>query len=140
MLVPLFTVLSGAVYFEGAWSGQPIGNVFTDPIFFNFRGEEFSQFFEKSKEDLGGPTTSFEYKDDIVFVSERTQGIEVLNISDADNIREIAEYSDDVSSFSDMVIKDDYLFAAGGLSGLSAGYLSHLFLDGSTTKGIPLLQ
>lgn len=124
MVIPLFTVLSGAVYFEGAWSGKPISNVFTDPIFFDFRGEEFSYFFEKSEEDLGGPATSFEYKDDLVFVSERTQGIEVLDISDTDNIVEIAEYFDEISSFSDMVIQDDYLFAAGGLSGLVVFNLS----------------
>ncbi|MHA2256016.1 MAG: hypothetical protein ACXAAM_08090, partial [Candidatus Heimdallarchaeaceae archaeon] len=126
MVIPLFTVLSGAVYFEGAWSGQPITNVFTDPIFFNFRGDEFSQFFEKSEEDLGGPASSFEYKDDLVFVSERTQGIEVLNISDTDNIVEINEYFDDVTSFSDMVIEDDYLFAAGGLSGLVIFNISNI--------------
>lgn len=30
--------------------------------------------------------------------------------------------------------------AAGGFSGLSAGYLSHLLLDGGTPRGLPLLQ
>jgi membrane-bound metal-dependent hydrolase YbcI (DUF457 family) len=30
--------------------------------------------------------------------------------------------------------------AAGGLSGLGAGYLSHLLLDGGTPNGLPLLQ
>ncbi len=118
MVIPLFTVLSGAVYFEGAWSGQPIANVFNSTEFFDFKGDEFTHFFEKSIEDLGGSATSFEYKDDLIFVSEKTQGIEVLNISDINNIVEITDYVDEVSSFSDMVIEGDYLYAAGGLSGL----------------------
>ena len=118
MVIPLFTVLSGAVYFEGSWSGQPIANVFSGTEFFDFRGDEFTYFYEKSVQDLGGSATSFEYKDDLVFVSEKTQGIEVLNISDIDNIVEITDYADEISSFSDMVIEGDFLYAAGGLSGL----------------------
>ncbi len=133
MIIPLFTVLSGAVYFEGAWSGQPIANVFNmtseENEFFIPAGDPFTHFYEKSDQDLGGSATSFEYKDDLIFVSEKTQGIEVLNISDIDDVVEITDYSDEVSSFSDMVIEGDFLYAAGGLSGLVIFNLSDIMND-----------
>jgi len=38
------------------------------------------------------------------------------------------------------VLEISFRLAAGGLSGLGAGYISHLALDGRTPKGLPVLQ
>ena len=118
MVIPLFSVLSGAVYFNGQWSGAPIANVFSNPTFFNFPGDNQTQFFSKDKEDLGGPSAAVTVDNNIAFIAERGDGIEILDVSQPNETTEIRQYFEEVSTFEELVIKDDLLYAAAGTSGL----------------------
>ncbi|OLS32763.1 MAG: Molybdate/tungstate transport system permease protein WtpB [Candidatus Heimdallarchaeota archaeon AB_125] len=118
MVIPLFSVLSGAVYFNGQWSGAPIANVFGNPTFFNFPGDNQTQFFSKDKEDLGGPSAAVTVDNNIAFIAERGDGIEILDVSQPNETTEIRQYFEEVSTFEELVIKDDLLYAAAGTSGL----------------------
>jgi ABC-type Fe3+ transport system permease subunit len=117
MIIPLFSVLSGAVYFNGQWSGAPIANVFSEK-FFDFPGDNQTQFFKKDKQDFGGPSAAVVAKDNIVFSAERGEGIEILDITNPFEITEVRQYKEDLSSFREMVIVDDLLYTAAGESGL----------------------
>ena len=118
MVIPLFSVLSGAVYFNGQWSGAPIANVFGDPLFFNFPGDNQTQFFSKDKQDYGGPAAAIVVDDNIAFIAERSDGIEILDVSQPNETTEIRQYYEEISSFSELVIKDDLLYTAASQSGL----------------------
>ncbi|MHA1445574.1 MAG: ABC transporter permease subunit [Candidatus Heimdallarchaeaceae archaeon] len=118
MVIPLFSVLSGAVYFNGQWSGAPIANVFGDPLFFNFPGDNQTQFFLKDKQDHGGPAEAIAVDNNIAFVAERGDGIEILDVSQPNETTEIRQYYEEVSSFNELVVKDDLLYTAAGRSGL----------------------
>ncbi len=129
MVIPLFLVLSAGVYFDGSWSGQPIVNVFagnSSKKFFNFAGEPNTQLVTKTTEELGGPSDSIKVVDDVAYVAEREGGIEVLNVSDTSEIIEITTYDDNISSFQDIEIKDNYLFSAAGKSGLVVFNISNV--------------
>ena len=118
MVIPLISVLSGAIYFDDEWSGGAIGRVFTDEDLFNFRGDPSTQFFSRGTRQEGGPAEAIAVYNNLAFIAERSHGIEVLDVSNSTEITEITFYEDVVSSFSDLVIQDDLLYAAGGLSGL----------------------
>lgn len=118
MVIPLFSVLSGAVYFNGQWSGAPIANVFGDTLFFNFPGDNQTQFFLKDKQDYGGPAEAIAVDNNIAFVAERSDGIEILDVSQPNETTEIRQYYEEVSSFNELVVKDDLLYTAAGRGGL----------------------
>jgi len=118
MVIPLFTVLTGAVYFNGEWSGNAIGNVFTDEKYFNWAGDESTQFYSKSEDQFGGPSDAVVVSEGIAYVAERGEGIEVLNVTNPQNIVEIRQFYDDYSSFQDLEVRDDLLYTAAGKSGL----------------------
>ena len=118
MVVPLFLILSGSVYFDGQWSTQPIENVFTDPIYFNFGGDKSTLFYERSIETIGGPAVSVVASNNLLYTAERGDGIEILDISDPYAVIEICQYDDENSSFIDLEIRDSLLFAAAGENGL----------------------
>jgi ABC-type Fe3+ transport system permease subunit len=126
MIIPMILVLSGGVYFEGRWSGQPIVNVFTSEEFFNFAGDPNTRLVTKTTEELGGPSDSIEIVDGIAYVAEREGGIEVLNVSNPSEIIEITTYYDNISSYEDIEIKDNYLFSAAGKSGLIIFNISNI--------------
>ncbi|MFW9852354.1 MAG: LVIVD repeat-containing protein, partial [Candidatus Thorarchaeota archaeon] len=129
MIIPMFLVLSGGVYFEGRWSGQPILNVFTgnsSKEFFDFAGDPNTKLVSKTEEEIGGPSDSIKIIDSIAYVAEREGGIEVLNVSNPLEIWEITTYDDNVSSFTDIEIKDNYLLSSAGKSGIVAFNLSNL--------------
>ncbi|MCE7742049.1 MAG: ABC transporter permease subunit [Candidatus Heimdallarchaeota archaeon] len=118
MVIPLFTVLTGAVYFNGQWSGAPIANVFTDELYFNFAGEEGTSFYTKGEEPYGGPTEAVAVSNGIAYLAERGLGIEILNVTDPNNIVEIQQYYDELTSFKELEIEGDLLYTAAGKSGL----------------------
>ncbi len=118
MVIPLFSVLSGAVYFNGQWSGAPIANVFSDTLFFNFPGDNQTQFFSKDKQDKGGPAAAIAVDNNIAFVAERSEGIEILDVSQPNETTEIRQYYEEVSIFRELVIQDDLLYTAASQSGL----------------------
>ena len=118
MVIPLFSVLSGAVYFNGQWSGAPIANVFGDTLFFKFPGDNQTQFFLKDKQDYGGPAEAIAVDNNIAFVAERSDGIEILDVSQPNETTEIRQYYEEVSSFNELVVKDDLLYTAAGRGGL----------------------
>ena len=118
MVIPLFSVLSGAVYFNGQWSGAPIANVFTKTLFFNFPGDNQTHFFSKDKQDYGGPAEAIAVDNNIAFVAERSEGIEILDVSQHNETTEIRQYYEEISSFNELVVKDDLLYTAAGRGGL----------------------
>ena len=126
MVIPLFTVLTGAVYFNGQWSGSAIGNVFSDPIYFNFAGDSESQFFTSGIEPFGGPSDGIAVSNNILYSSERGQGIEILNITDPENPVEITQYFDELANFRQLEIRGDLLYAAAGESGLIIFNISNI--------------
>jgi len=50
------------------------------------------------------------------------------------------EFAHWLQKFLYTVLEIFFRIAAGSISGLSAGYLSHLFLDGGTHKGLPIIN
>ena len=100
-------------------SGHAIVDVFNSSRFFNFKGEEETKFFTKSTQQRGGPAVSIEVEDEIAYVAETLDGIEVLNVSNSDEITEITQYANDTCSFNDLIVQGDYLYAAAGPSGLA---------------------
>ncbi len=129
MVIPLSLVLSGAVYFNEQWSGAPIMNVFTDPIYFNFQGTDDTQFARRTIEEIGGPAQSVVILDDIAFIAERGQGIEILNISTLDSIREIAQIQESESTYNDLKIKDNLLYTTAGINGFEIYNISNINND-----------
>ena len=126
MVIPLFTVLTGAVYFNGQWSSDPITNVFTDPIFFNFAGDEDSSFYSVGEEPYGGPSDAVVVVNGTAYVAERGLGIEILNVTDPYNIEEISQYYDELTTFQEMDVKGDLLYTAAGESGLVIFNISNI--------------
>lgn len=118
MVIPLLLVLSSGVYFNGHWSVKPIENVFTDDLFFNWKGDNATSFYERSETEHGGPAVNLAYANGILYVAERSDGIEVLNTSDPYNIVEITQYDDLESSIGDLAINGSTLFAGAGKTGL----------------------
>ncbi|MHA1200778.1 MAG: ABC transporter permease subunit [Candidatus Heimdallarchaeaceae archaeon] len=118
MVIPLFTVLTGAVYFNGQWSGAPIANVFTDELYFNFAGDEGTSFYTKGDEPYGGPTEAVAVVNGTAFLAERGLGIEILDVTDPNNITEIRQYYDELTSFKELEIEGNLLYTAAGESGL----------------------
>ncbi|MCK5141698.1 MAG: hypothetical protein KAQ70_05850, partial [Candidatus Heimdallarchaeota archaeon] len=118
MVIPLFLVLSGGVYFNGVWSTQPITNVFTDPVHFNFPGDNTTQLWQLGEQEIGGASVSVIVRDNLVYVAERGGGIEIIDITNLDPPTEVIDYYDEVSYFTDMEIQGDYLYTAAGKSGL----------------------
>ncbi|MCK4973147.1 MAG: hypothetical protein KAS52_07480, partial [Candidatus Heimdallarchaeota archaeon] len=117
MVIPLFLVLSGGVYFNGVWSTQPITNVFTDPVHFNFPGDNTTQLWQLGEQEIGGASVSVIVRDNLVYVAERGGGIEIIDITNLDPPTEVIDYYDEVSYFTDMEIQGDYLYTAAGKSG-----------------------
>jgi ABC-type Fe3+ transport system permease subunit len=126
MVVPLVLVLSGGVYFNGIWSTQPITNVFTDPIHFNFPGDNTTHLWHIGEQQIGGPSVSVIVRDNLAFVAERGAGIEIINITNPDSLTEVVNYYDEVSYFTDMEIQGDYLYTAAGQSGLTIFNISDI--------------
>ncbi|MHA1200929.1 MAG: ABC transporter permease subunit [Candidatus Heimdallarchaeaceae archaeon] len=126
MVIPLITVLSGGVYFNGIWSTQPITNVFTDEVHFNFPGDNTTHLWQLGEQRIGGPSVSVLVRNNLAFVAERSDGIEILNVTDPESITEIIDYYDNASSFMDMEIQDDYLYAAAGKAGLTIFDISNV--------------
>ena len=118
MVIPLFSVLFGAVYYNGQWSGNPISNVFTDPIYFNFKGVQETSFYSVSEEPYGGPTDAVVVKDGIAYCAERSLGIEILNVTNTNDITEIRQYYDELTSIGELTIQGDILYTSAGESGL----------------------
>ncbi len=118
MVIPLLLVLSGAVYYDGGFSGAAVNQVFTDEVFFNLKGDPNTYLYEKSEVPLGGPSDSVVYSNGILYSAERSEGIEVLNISIPENITEIYQYYEDTSAISDLATDGSYLYAAAGRDGL----------------------
>ncbi len=118
MVVPLFSVLSGAIYFNGEWSGTPIANVFTQDIYFNFGGVDETTFYSAGNEPYGGPADAVAVSNNVAYIAEREQGIEILNITNPESITEIRQYYDELADFKDLHIQDDLLYTAAGESGL----------------------
>ncbi|MHA1621363.1 MAG: ABC transporter permease subunit [Candidatus Heimdallarchaeaceae archaeon] len=119
MVVPLILVLSGGVYFNGIWSTQPITNVFTDPVHFNFPGDNTTHLFQTGEQQVGGPSVSVIVRDNLAYVAERGDGIEIIDTTNTDSLTEIIDYYDEVSYFTDMELQGDYLYTAAGKSGLT---------------------
>ncbi|MBY9000795.1 MAG: ABC transporter permease subunit, partial [Candidatus Heimdallarchaeota archaeon] len=127
MVVPLILVLSGGVYFNGIWSTQPITNVFTDPVHFNFPGDNTTQLFQIGEQQVGGPSVSVVVKDDLAFVAERSDGIEIINIANTSSLTEVTNYYDEISSFTDLEIQGNYLYTAAGESGLTIFDITNVY-------------
>jgi ABC-type Fe3+ transport system permease subunit len=127
MVVPLVLVLSGGVYFNGIWSTQPINTVFTDEVHFNFPGDNTTHLWQMGEQQIGGPSVSVIVRDDIAFVAERGEGIEILNVTDPESLTEIIDYYDNESYFTDMEIRGDYLYAAAGRNGLTIFDISDVY-------------
>ncbi len=127
MVIPLILVLSGGVYFNGIWSTQPITNVFTDEVHFNFPGDNTTHLWQMGEQQIGGPSVSVIVRNDIAFVAERSAGIEILNVTNPESITEIADYYDEESSFTDMEIQGDYLYTAAGKNGLTIFDISDVY-------------
>jgi len=127
MVVPLILVLSGGVYFNGIWSTQPISNVFTDPVHFNFLGDNTTHLWQLGEQQIGGPSVSVIVQGDLAFVAERGAGIEIINITNPDSLTEVVDYYDEVSYFTDMEIQGDYLYTAAGKSGLTIFDISDIY-------------
>ncbi len=126
MIIPLFSVLTGAVYFNGQFSGAPIANVFSER-FFNFPGDNQTQFFSKDKQDFGGPAAAVSVDGNIVFSAERSHGIEILDITNPSEITEVRQYYEEISGFNEMVIVDDLLYTAAGKGGLVIFNISDVY-------------
>ncbi|MHA1686006.1 MAG: ABC transporter permease subunit [Candidatus Heimdallarchaeaceae archaeon] len=103
---------------KGFFTFQAIHDVFTGVEYFNVPGDNTTSIYQKTIEDWGGPSDSVAIKDDLAFVAERDEGIEVLNISNPYSITEITQYYETSSSFIDFVIKDDLLYCAASKQGL----------------------
>lgn len=130
MVVPLILVLSGGVYFNGIWSTQPITNVFTDTVHFNFPGDNTTQLWQIGEQQIGGPSVSVIVRDNLAFVAERGAGIEIIDITNPDSLAladEIIDYYDEVSYFTDMEIDGNYLYTAAGKSGLTIFNISDIY-------------
>ncbi len=127
MVVPLVLVLSGGVYFNGIWSTQPINTVFTDEVHFNFPGDTTTHLWQMGVQQIGGPSVSVIVRDDIAFVAERGEGIEILNVTDPESLTEIIDYYDNESYFMDMEIRGDYLYTAAGENGLTIFDISDVY-------------
>jgi ABC-type Fe3+ transport system permease subunit len=110
----------------GQFSGRAIANVFTDLVFFNFPGEENTYFHQRNEVIEKGPAHSIVLQDDIAFVSERRDGIEILNISDPTNIVEIRQYFEEYGNFLDLEIKDDLLFVTSEYTGITIFNISNV--------------
>ncbi|MCG3222526.1 MAG: hypothetical protein H7641_14185 [Candidatus Heimdallarchaeota archaeon] len=64
------------------------------------------------------PAESLVVKDDIAYVAERNGGIELIDASNPGNLENLGRYDDEISVFEELVIVDNYLYAAAGQSGL----------------------
>ncbi len=137
MVVPLILVLSGGVYFNGIWSTQPISNVFTDPVHFNFPGDNTTHLWQTGEQQIGGASASVIVRDDLAFVAERGGGIEIIDTTNPDSLTEIIDYYDDVSYFTDMEIQGDYLYTAAGKSGLTIFDISNIYDTFSPVSFLP---
>ncbi len=71
-----------------------------------------------SAETLTYPAASIEVKEDIAYVAERTGGIELIDVSDPYNLENLGRFDDDTGNFNELVINENYLYAAAGESGL----------------------
>ncbi len=112
MVIPLLLVLSGAVYFNNTFSLQPIANTFQDKENFNLAGDQSTSFFSKEENDVrGGYGKSIAIKDNYIFIAEQLQGIEMLDISDPHNIKELAQYSEVNKPFNDLVVVGSHLIS-----------------------------
>ena len=118
MVIPLLLVLSGAIYYDGGFSGAAVNEVFTDEVFFNLKGDPNTYLYDKSEVPLGGPSDSVVYLNGMLYLAERSEGIEVLNVSLPENITEIYQYYEDTSAISDLATDGSYLYAAAGQDGL----------------------
>jgi len=127
MVIPLFTVLTGAVYFNGQWSGGAIGNVFSDPIYFNFAGDAETSFYTRGEEPYAGPAVAVAVSNNIAYDAQRGKGIEILNVTDPENPVEITQYLDELANFRELDIKGDLLYAAAGESGLIIFNISNVY-------------
>ncbi|MCE7741884.1 MAG: hypothetical protein GOP50_05455 [Candidatus Heimdallarchaeota archaeon] len=84
-------------------------------------------------EILTYPAASIEVKEDIAYVAERTGGIELIDVSDPYNLENLGRFNDDTGNFIELVINENYLYAASGESGLVIFDIS-----GSTSSISPL--
>ena len=139
MVVPLILVLSGGVYFNGIWSTQPITNVFTDPVHFNFPGDNTTHLFQTGEQQIGGPSVSVIVRDNLAYVAERGDGIEIIDTTNTDSLTEIVDYYDEVSYFTDMELQGDYLYTAAGKSGLTIFDISDIYASFLPVSFLPEL-
>ncbi len=112
----------------GRFSFQAIANVFTGSDFFNIKGDENTQLHTRNVVEWGGPSFSVVVSENIAYIAERSDGIEILDMSDPSSIEEISQFYDEegIASFYDLTIDDNLLYAASGQTGLSIFNISDI--------------
>ncbi|MHA1416274.1 MAG: ABC transporter permease subunit [Candidatus Heimdallarchaeaceae archaeon] len=114
-------LINVAIYLEesGQITFYAFGRVFSDEKFFNFKGDSSTSFFTKNQNyEFGGYAKSILYSNGYIYTAEGFEGIEVLNVTDYNNVEEINQIKFDNSFVTDIEQRGELLFASDSRQGL----------------------
>ncbi|MHA1303950.1 MAG: ABC transporter permease subunit [Candidatus Heimdallarchaeaceae archaeon] len=114
-------VINIAIYLKesGTFSFRAFTHVFTNDEFFNPAGDKSTSLFTRNTaEEFGGFASTVIVSENIAYIAEGYDGIEVLDISDVNNVKEINQLKFENIFVTDIVQQDQLLYASDSKQGL----------------------